>query len=231
MGNRQLTGVAILARIRTEQPESIDCGAVSPWCNSSGKRLFDVVLAALLLVPALPLMTLIAMLLKLTSRGPVLFSQHRAGKDGIEFRLLKFRTMVHDRAQTGPGVTMSGDSRVTEIGRLLRKSKLDELPQLLHVLSGKMSLVGPRPDLPEYLASLDRNQRSLLALRPGLTGNASVSFRNEEEILAQAPRGQLESFYLMHVLPRKVQLDLEYARAATLWSDIGMLFRTFVKLF
>ena len=230
MGNRELTGAAILAQIRTEQQRA-NLGAVSPWCNSSGKRLFDVVLAALFLVPALPLMALVSVLVKLTSRGPVLFSQHRAGKNGIEFRLLKFRTMVPDRTQTGPGVTTSGDPRVTVTGRLLRKSKFDELPQLFHVLSGKMSLVGPRPDLPEYLASLDQNQRSVLTLRPGLTGNASVSFRNEEEILAQAPIGQLEPFYLTHVLPKKVQLDLEYAKTATLWSDIGMLFRTLVKLF
>jgi len=231
MGNRELTGAAILARMRTEEPQGADLGAVSPWCNSSSKRLFDVVLVLVLLLPALPLMALVSMLVKLTSRGPVLFGQLRAGKDSIEFRLLKFRTMVRDRPQTGPGVTTRGDPRVTGTGRLLRKSKLDELPQLFHVLSGKMSLVGPRPDLPEYLASLNRNQRSVLALRPGLTGNASVSFRNEEEILAQAPTGQLESFYLTHVLPKKVQLDLEYAKTATLWSDIGMLLRTFVKLF
>jgi len=230
MGNRELTGAAILARFGTEQQRA-NLEVVSPWCNSSGKRLFDVVLAALFLVPALPLMALVFVLVKLTSRGPALFSQHRAGKNGIEFRLLKFRTMVHDRAQSGPRVTTSGDPRVTRIGRFLRKSKLDELPQLFHVLSGKMSLVGPRPDLPEHLASLDRNQRSVFALRPGLTGNASVSFRNEEEILAQAPTRQLESFYLTHVLPKKVQLDLEYAKSATLWRDIGMLFRTFVNLF
>lgn len=231
MGNRELTGTATLARVRADRRDNSASSDISSWCNSSGKRLFDLVLATFLLIPALPLMAVIALLVKLTSPGPVLFVQRRAGKDGVEFRFLKFRTMVDGRLQEGPGVTMSGDARVTGVGSFLRRSKLDELPQLFHVVSGKLSLVGPRPDLPKYLASLDHNHRSVLALRPGLTGNASVCFRNEEEVLAQASEGQLEPFYVTHVLPAKVRLDLEYAKTATLWSDIGILFRTFLTVF
>lgn len=231
MGNRELTGTATLAQVRADRCDDSVPMDISPWCNSSGKRLFDIVLGALLFIPALPLMVVIALLVRLTSPGPVLFVQQRSGKDGVEFRLLKFRTMVNGTSQEGPGVTMRGDARVTGVGRFLRQSKLDELPQLFQVLSGKMSLVGPRPDLLKYLASLDRNQRSVLALHPGLTGNASLCFRDEEEVLAQAPEGQLEPFYVTHVLPAKARLDLEYAKTATLWGDIGILFRTLLTAF
>ncbi len=224
-------GTATLQQRDAELPHVAEQDSISPWCNSRGKRLFDLVFAAILIAPALPLMAMIALMVKLTSPGPVLFRQRRMGKDGVEFEFVKFRTMVHNGGRNGPGVTTKGDSRVTRVGRFLRHSKLDELPQLFHVLSGQMSLVGPRPDLSKYLSSLNRSQLCVLALRPGLTGRASICFRNEEEVLSQAPKGELEAFYAAQVLPLKVRLDLEYAQTASLWSDIGMLFRTFLKLF
>src|SRR5581483_6117422 len=148
-----------------------------------------------------------------------------------EFEFLKFRTMVHGGHHNGPGVTTKGDARITTVGAFLRKWKLDELPQLFHVLSGKMSLVGPRPDLPKYFSTLNAGQLRVLTLRPGLTGKASICFRHEEEVLHQAPEGELESFYVDQVLPLKIRLDLEYAQTANLMSDTRILFQTFLKLF
>jgi lipopolysaccharide/colanic/teichoic acid biosynthesis glycosyltransferase len=132
----------------------------------------------------------------------------------------------------GPGVTQTGDLRVTRIGRVLRKWKLDELPQLLNVLRGEMSLVGPRPDLPEFIAELDAASRSNLALlAPGITGWATLHFRHEEELLASAPPESLRTFYVQQVLPKKVALDLEYASRATFFGDFMILLRTVSAIF
>ena len=203
---------------------------ISPWCRSFGKRTLDLIIASTMTLFALPLIPLIAIAVKLSSPGPVFFRQRRVGLDGVEFELLKFRTMVQN-SHGGPGVTSSGDRRVTGVGQLLRKSKLDELPQLFCVLSGHMSLVGPRPDLPQYFSSLEKKYRQVLRLRPGLTGRASVRFRNEEEILSRVSPDELESFYVSTILPRKIQLDMEYAESASLWQDLVILFQTFFKLF
>ncbi|HZR30017.1 MAG TPA: sugar transferase, partial [Terriglobales bacterium] len=204
---------------------------ISPWCASAGKRALDFSVAAIMTVLALPLMGVIALLVKFSSPGPLLFRQRRMGRDGQEFEFLKFRTMVHGGHHNGPGVTTKGDARITTVGAFLRKWKLDELPQLFHVLSGKMSLVGPRPDLPKYFSTLNAGQLRVLTLRPGLTGKASICFRHEEEVLHQAPEGELESFYVDQVLPLKIRLDLEYAQTANLMSDTRILFQTFLKLF
>jgi len=226
----KLMGSSTLQQFYTQTQAKVQ-NSISPWCNCWGKRLLDFVLAAVIVVPALPGMAIIALLVKLSSPGPILFRQRRLGRNGAEFEFLKFRTMVNGGHRNGPGVTSKGDTRVTAVGKFLRKSKLDELPQLFHVLSGAMSLVGPRPDLPKYFASLDESQLQVLALRPGLTGRASICFRNEEEVLSQAPKEGLEAFYVAHVLPLKIQLDLEYARTASLARDLGIIFRTFLKLF
>jgi lipopolysaccharide/colanic/teichoic acid biosynthesis glycosyltransferase len=204
--------------------------AISPWCRSFGKRAFDLTLASMMTLLVLPLIPLIAIAVKLSSPGCVFFRQRRVGLDGVEFELLKFRTMIQN-SQGGPGVTSSGDRRVTRVGQFLRKSKLDELPQLFCVLSGHMSLVGPRPDLPQYFVSLDKKYHEVLRLRPGLTGRASVRFRNEEEILSRVPPDELESFYVSTVFPWKIQLEMEYAETASLWRDVILLFQTFFRLF
>jgi lipopolysaccharide/colanic/teichoic acid biosynthesis glycosyltransferase/glycosyltransferase involved in cell wall biosynthesis len=196
------------------------------WNYSPIKRAFDLVCASILLLVSSPLMLVLAVLVKFTSSGPVLFRQTRVGKLGREFKLLKFRSMRHARQQAGPGITAEGDSRVTGVGRFLRKSKFDELPQLINVICGHMSLVGPRPDLPEFMAGLIGEQKQILELRPGISGAASLRFRNEEKLLKQAPPGQLTAFYVKQVLPEKVRIDMEYAERASLFGDLGILFRT-----
>ena len=166
-----------------------------------GKRLLDFLCAALVLIVLSPLLLLIALLVKLTSSGPALFRQVRVGRNGREFTLLKFRTMTHNRTQAGPGITRRGDARITPVGRVLRKWKLDEWPQFINVAAGDMSLVGPRPDLAQYWSALPADPRRVLCLRPGITGRATLQFRNEEEILGQVPAEQITSYYLNTLLP------------------------------
>jgi lipopolysaccharide/colanic/teichoic acid biosynthesis glycosyltransferase len=197
---------------------------ISRWCYSAGKRTFDLACGVPALLVALPLMVVIAVLLRLSSKGPILFRQNRVGRDGREFKLLKFRTMIH--GTSGPGVTRWGDSRITAVGRVLRKSKLDELPQLFNVISGDMSLVGPRPDLAEFLTELLPEHRKVLMLRPGLTGWATLHFRSEEELLAQVPPERLRDYYIKTLLQQKVRLDLEYAGKASFLKDVMILLRS-----
>lgn len=204
--------------------------AISPWTVSAGKRAFDLACAVPLALVTLPLMACIAVAIRLSSPGPVLFRQRRCGREGHKFELLKFRTMHHRRKQMGPGVTRAGDTRVTRIGRLLREWKLDELPQFFNVLSGDMSMVGPRPDLAEYLAHLPPQLRGLLHLRPGITGWATLWYRNEEQTLANVPAGRLNDFYVRALLPRKARLDWAYAQRATLWTDVSVLARTVLAI-
>ena len=199
---------------------------LSRWPDSRAKRLIDVMGAVLLLVPALPVMAIVAALIKLTSPGPVLFQQIRCGRAGYRFRLLKFRSMRHQRSQTGPGLTSSNDTRVTPVGRVIRKWKLDELPQLFNVIRGEMSLVGPRPDLPEYLDALPAAQRQVLHLKPGITSIATLRFRNEEELLSKVPAESLTAYYIANILPQKVNMELDYACQASLLNDIAVLLRT-----
>ena len=204
--------------------------AISPWTVSAGKRVFDLACAVPLALVTLPLMACIAVAIRLSSPGPVLFRQRRCGLDGHEFELLKFRTMHHRREQMGPGVTRAGDTRVTRIGRQLRKWKLDELPQFFNVLSGDMSMVGPRPDLAEYLAHLPPQLRGVLRLRPGITGWATLRYRNEEQVLANVPAGRQNDFYVRALLPRKARLDWAYGQRATLWTDLSVLARTVLAI-
>lgn len=196
----------------------------SDWCCASGKRVFDTACASVMFACLLPAMLVIAVFVKLSSPGPVFFRQLRCGKGGTLFEVLKFRTMT--QSGSGPALTRAGDARVTRIGAVLRHWKLDELPQLVNVIRGEMSLVGPRPDLPEYFAAASLDVRRVLAVRPGVTGWASIHFRNEEALLAQAPVEQLHDFYVHRVLPRKAILDLEYAARATFLSDVGLLLQT-----
>src|SRR5262249_48609121 len=147
----------------------LDAG-LSPWCFSMGKRVFDFVIALLVLLIAWPLMLVVGLAIKISSPGHVFFRQKRVGKDARLFELVKFRSMRVAPERSGPGITREGDSRIFPVGRLLRNWKLDELPQLINVLRGEMSLVGPRPDLPEFCATLAGDERQVLALRPGITG-------------------------------------------------------------
>jgi lipopolysaccharide/colanic/teichoic acid biosynthesis glycosyltransferase len=196
----------------------------SAWCFSRFKRLFDLSCASLMLLCLLPIMLVVAIAVKLSSRGPVFFRQARCGKEGRCFLVLKFRTMTH--AGLGPTLTRAGDARVTRLGRILRKWKIDEFPQLVNVIKGDMSMVGPRPDVPEYFQLAPDDVRSVLSLKPGVTGWASIHFRDEESLLAQVPAAGLRDFYVDRVLPQKARLDLEYATRATFLSDCGLLVRT-----
>jgi lipopolysaccharide/colanic/teichoic acid biosynthesis glycosyltransferase len=202
---------------------------VSSWNSSFGKRLLDIIGSSIVLVLALPVMLLIAAAVKIGSPGPVFFRQERVGKDRKLFTLIKFRTMFCG-SQGGPNLTRRGDSRVTAVGRVLRKWKLDEVPQFLNVLRGDMSLVGPRPDLEKYVASLEAERLQVLSLRPGITGAASLQFRNEEEVLGGVPASDLELFYASQILPQKVDIDLAYAQTASLLRDLATLGRTLASV-
>ena len=199
----------------------------SSWCNSRGKRWMDIVLGFSALLMLSPLLMVIAVAIRLTSGRPVLFRQWRTGRYGRQFELIKFRTMESSSVD-GPPLTRAGDPRVTSIGKWLRTSKLDELPQFLNVLSGDMSLVGPRPDLEEFWNRAPSSVRQALALRPGLTGAASIAFRNEESLLAQIEPDRVASFYRETLLPTKARIDLEYASRSTFLSDCGILLRTLI---
>jgi lipopolysaccharide/colanic/teichoic acid biosynthesis glycosyltransferase len=205
--------------------------AVSGWNHSKGKRILDLFLASVSLALALPLIALVALLIRISSPGPVFFRQIRSGKDGRAFQLIKFRTMRWEPYDTGPKVTRGGDSRVTGLGRALRRWKFDELPQLWNVLRGNMSFVGPRPDVPEYLATLSEAQAAILNLRPGLTGEATLRYRHEERLLFSVRGEDLNQFYCSRILPQKVQIDLDYAQKAGFASDVGILLRTFYAIF
>jgi len=212
----------------------LPCGAdsmndtvyLSPWNRSRGKRLFDLLLALIVLMLSSPVLLVTALSVLVSSKGPIIYRQWRTGKDGKEFRLLKFRTMVDTPQQSGPNLTRAGDPRITAVGRLLRKWKLDELPQLFNVIRGDMSFVGPRPDVSRYLVALNPAQKQILCLYPGLTGQATLRYRNEEQVLAGVPYEQLEHFYCNKLLPEKVRIDLEYARTARFSSDLAILFLT-----
>lgn len=197
----------------------------SCWCTSRGKRWMDIIVASLGLVLLSPLLSLIALAVRISSGNPVIFRQWRTGRNGREFQLLKFRTMAV-RCSEGPRLTQAGDSRVTPIGKWLRKLKLDELPQLVNVLRGEMSVVGPRPDLEDFWKQTAAPIREVLSLIPGLTGAASLAFRDEERLLARLPSEQVSKFYIEELLPMKAQLDLEYAAQATFLTDCGLVLRT-----
>ena len=188
------------------------------------KRLFDLCVASLLLILASPLLTIIAVAVKLDSRGPVLFRATRVGRDGQRFTMFKFRTMRHDQAEPGAPITAFGDPRVTRVGRLLRSSKLDELPQLLNVVRGDMSLVGPRPEDPHYVDLYDDEQRAVLQLRPGMTGPTVTQFRHEERILAASD--DPEKTYINDVMPAKLDIDLTYVRNHSFRGDLKILAST-----
>jgi lipopolysaccharide/colanic/teichoic acid biosynthesis glycosyltransferase len=190
------------------------------------KRCLDCGVAIVTLVLLSPLLGVLALAVKLTSRGPVFYRAWRVGRGGIPFRLLKFRSMRVDAG--GPALTAADDERVTPLGRWLRASKLDELPQMWNVFCGEMSLVGPRPEAPCYVAQYSPEQRQVLALRPGVTGLASVIYAHEEEELR---RPDYERYYTDTLLPRKLALELAYLHTRSLWLDLRLLVDTCLVVF
>jgi lipopolysaccharide/colanic/teichoic acid biosynthesis glycosyltransferase len=186
------------------------------------KRLFDIVCAAGGLVLLSPLLLLAAVWIKLDSPGPALFRQTRVGRFGAPFTIHKFRTM---RVEPGAAITVGADPRITRSGQLLRQTKLDELPQLWDVLRGAMSLVGPRPELPHYVALYPADLRErVLAVRPGITDPASLAFSHEAELLAAAADPERE--YREVILPAKLKLSADYAATASLATDLRLIFAT-----
>jgi lipopolysaccharide/colanic/teichoic acid biosynthesis glycosyltransferase len=192
------------------------------------RRAMDVAVAGTLLVAAAPLLAVIAVLVRATSPGPALFVQERVGKDGRPFGLRKFRTMVADAPARGGAITTPGDPRVTRVGRVLRRWKLDELPQLVNVVRGDMSLVGPRPEVARYVAGYGPRERHVLRARPGLTDPASLAFVDETAVLARYD--DCERAYVEVVLPAKLALSLDYLERRSLLSDLGVLARTLVRI-
>ena len=188
------------------------------------KRLFDILFSLIaLLALAVPFLVIV-LAVRISSRGPAFFRQGRIGKDGAPFRIWKFRTMADGVLDTGLQVTSRDDARITAAGRFLRRWKLDELPQFLNVLAGEMSLVGPRPEVPCYVAMYSDEQRRVLSVRPGITDQASIEYAGEEHLLAGCE--DTERTYVEQVMPRKLELNLRYIDTRSLWGDAVLILRT-----
>lgn len=193
------------------------------------KRLFDFIIASLVVVVASPAWAIIAAGIRLDSPGPVFHRAMRVGRGGTTFRLFKFRTMHLNAAGAGPGVTRRGDDRITRVGRFLRASKIDEMPQLLNVIRGEMSIVGPRPEDPRYVAHYTDEQRRVLTVLPGMASPTFIEYRHEEHLLAQAD--DLERTYVHEIMPRKLAMDLEYLDRRSFGYDLRIIGRAAVSLF
>lgn len=192
------------------------------------RRFVDLLISAIGLFLISPFLCLIAIWIKFDSSGPALYRAQRVGRDGEIFGLFKFRTMYVGADKVGPGITTFGDQRITSSGRFLRRTKLDELPQLVNVLLGDMSLVGPRPEDPRYVELYTTAQRNVLKVRPGITSAASLKFRNEEEILSGA---NWEDDYRTKIMPTKLAIDLDYLAKRTLVTDGLLVVRTAFSMF
>lgn len=190
-------------------------------------RWVDIALAAVGLVLTAPLFVVLAFAIWLTSGSPIVFRQIRIGREGRPFVMHKFRTMVADAQRCGGSLTVGDDPRVTLVGHFLRKSKLDELPQLWNVLRGDMKFVGPRPEVPEYVRLYDESQRAVLQVPPGITDPASIEYRNESMLLALAT--DPERTYREVILPRKLAMNAAYLRGRTGWTDMGIIAETVMK--
>ena len=189
------------------------------------KRLFDFIASFYGLILLTPIFVLAALWIKIDSRGPIFFRQERVGFQGTLFRIHKFRTMVSDAEKKGMQITVGVDSRITAVGSILRKYKLDELPQLIDVFVGDMSLVGPRPEVPKYIDCYsDDEKHDVLSVKPGITDNASIEFRNENELLASSD--DPEATYINEVLPKKIALYRKYVRERSFFGDVAIIFKT-----
>ena len=192
------------------------------------KRCFDVTASFFGILFLLIPFAAVAVAVKCSSRGPVFFRQVRVGKNGREFRIYKFRTMVADAEKKGMQITVGGDSRVTGIGRFLRKTKVDELPQLFNVFAGQMSFVGPRPEVPHYVDMYSDYQKNVLRIKPGITELASIVYRDENDVLAKSE--DPERTYIEEIMPEKIKLNMQYMQKMNVFYDIYLIFRTFAAV-
>ena len=191
------------------------------------KRLFDIVASFCGIVILFPLIVIVSILIKLTSKGPVLFKQVRVTKNGRLFKIYKFRTM-RENSEGNKQITVGNDSRITGVGHILRKTKLDELPQLFNVLKGEMSLVGPRPEVPKYVELYTEEQREILKVSAGITDYASIYFSNESELLGEAENP--EEFYIKKIMPYKIELNKKYIKEIGIVTDIKLIILTILKI-
>jgi lipopolysaccharide/colanic/teichoic acid biosynthesis glycosyltransferase len=193
------------------------------------KRFFDIILSAAGLIVLSPLLLLTAILIKADSPGPLFFKQERMGRGFRPFWIYKFRTMREPRAASGSKVTVGNDPRITRVGRSLRQTKIDELPQLINILRGEMSFVGPRPEVRQYVQLFQLEYQEILTVRPGLTDLASLKYRDEAALLAQAENPEEE--YTTRVLPDKIRLSKDYIRRSSFLFDLGLIVRTIFAVF
>ena len=192
------------------------------------KRTFDIVACVTAVLVLCPLWLCIGLMVACGSKGGAFYRQTRVGRNGKEFKLLKFRTMRKDADKIGGLITVGEDNRVTRVGRFLRKYKLDELPQFLNIIKGDMSIVGPRPEVPKYVALYDERQRRVLSVRPGLTDYASIEYISENELLAQSP--DPDRTYIEEIMPAKLELNLKYIDNQSVMEDLRLIFKTLFSI-
>lgn len=192
------------------------------------KRVFDIISSCIVLFLLLPLFMVIAIFIKLDSKGTVFFKQKRMGRNFRPFMLCKFRSMVMDAPKKGLAVTSGGDPRITKIGRFLRKTKLDELPQLINVFNGDISIVGPRPEVEKYVEMFKDDYKEILQVKPGITDYATIEFRDEEDVLKKFQNP--EDGYIKEVLPKKIELYKRYIKGKGFFVDMKLIFLTLWKI-
>lgn len=195
--------------------------------NRAIKRIFDITASGLGIIVLSPILLIIALMIKKESDGPVFFKQIRVGEKGKNFEILKYRTMVVDAEKLGRQITVGNDNRITNIGGFLRKYKLDELPQLINVFKGDMSLVGPRPEVPRYVEMYNEEQRKVLDVKPGITDLASIRYKDENELLGTAE--DPDDMYINTIMPDKLALNLEYINKSNVFFDIYIILKTIIK--
>ena len=188
------------------------------------KRVFDFIASLLGLIVLSPLFLVVAILIKLDDGGSVFFRQTRVGQYGKPFKIYKFRTMVENAEKLGAQVTKGDDPRITRVGRFLRKYKLDELPQLINVLKGEMSLVGPRPEVPKFVKLFEEDYKEILQVKPGITDYASLEFKDENELLKGAENP--EEVYIREILPKKIEYYKRYLKEISFTTDLKLIFKT-----
>lgn len=192
------------------------------------KRIFDIVMSLIgLTILGIP-MIIIGIIIKFSSEGPVFYKQVRVGKLNKDFKILKFRTMIVDADKKGMQITVGRDPRITGIGHFLRKTKIDELPQLINVLKGEMSFVGPRPEVRKYVDMYDDYQINVLKIKPGITDLASIEYRDESTLLGQSENP--EKTYIEEIMPTKLKLNLKYMQEFSFFYDIKLIFKTLIKI-